>query len=150
MAVNGSVSPLGTLGSAGVRAIDTRTAGLTVSTVVPLIPLSVAVIVEVPVARPVARPFDPETFEMVATEVVAEAHVTWLVTSWVDPSPKVPVAVNGSVLPAGTLGVGRRHRDRLPGGAAVTIKTVEPITPSNVAEIVESLRRPPRSPARPR
>ena len=75
MAVNCSVSPLGTLGLAGVTAIDCKTAAVTVSTVEPVIPPSVALIVEVPVATAVARP----PLVIVATEVVADAHVTWLV-----------------------------------------------------------------------
>ena len=41
---------------------------------------------------------------IVATEVVAEAQVTWLVRSCVELSEKVPVAVNCSVSPLATLG----------------------------------------------
>ena len=41
---------------------------------------------------------------MVATLVVAEAHVTWLVRFWVELSEKVPVAVNCWVSPLATLG----------------------------------------------
>ena len=80
MAVNCSVVPSGTLGLAGVTAIDCRTAAVTVRTVEPVIPPRVALMVEVPVATAVARP----PLEMVATEVVAEAHVTWLVRSCVE------------------------------------------------------------------
>jgi len=80
VAMNCSVSPLATLRFAGVTAIDLRAAAETVITVEPLIPLSVALIVEVPVATAVARP----AVVIVATDVVAEAQVTWFVTSWVD------------------------------------------------------------------
>ena len=80
MAVNCWVSPLATLGFAGVTAIDWSTAALTVSTVEPLIAPSVALMLEVPVATAVASP----AAVMVATEVVAEAQVTWLVRSWVE------------------------------------------------------------------
>ena len=80
MAVNCSVSPLGTLGLAGVTAIDCKTAAVTVSTVEPVTPPSVALIVEVPVDTAVARP----PLVMVATEVVADAQVTWLVRSCVE------------------------------------------------------------------
>jgi hypothetical protein len=66
---------LGTLGFAGVTAIDCKTAAVTVRTVDPVTPPSVALIVEVPVDTAVARP----PLVMVATEVVADAHVTWLV-----------------------------------------------------------------------
>ena len=58
-----------------------------------------------PVARPAAV--------MVATEGVAEAQVTWLVRFCVEPSEKVPVAVNCCGRPLGDARVGRRHRDRL-------------------------------------
>jgi hypothetical protein len=79
VAVNCSVSPTGRLVFAGVTAIDLRTAAPTVSTVEPLMLPSVALMVEVPFATPVARPCDPAELEMVATEVVADAQVTWLV-----------------------------------------------------------------------
>ena len=42
--------------------------------------------VEVPCATAVASPWLPEALEIVATEVVAEAQVTCVVRSWVDPS----------------------------------------------------------------
>ena len=57
---------------------------------------------------------------MVATEVVADAQVTWLVRFSVELSEKVPVAVNCSVCPLAMLGLAgvtaidceRRGRDR--------------------------------------
>ena len=52
------------------------------SKVEPLLPSSPALIVEVPVATAVASP----PLEIVATDVVAEAHVTWLVRSCVESS----------------------------------------------------------------
>ena len=42
---------------------------------------------------------------IVATEVVADAQVTWLVRFCVELSEKVPVAVNCWVFPLGTLGL---------------------------------------------
>ncbi len=76
MAVNCWDSPLGTVGLAGVTAIDSRTAAVAVSVVEPVMPSSVALIEEVPLAATaVARP--PAV--MVATEVVADAQVTVLV-----------------------------------------------------------------------
>ena len=72
VAVNCCVVPFGMDGLAGVTAIDCSVAAVTVSTVEPVTPLSVALMVLVPVFTPVARP--PAV--MVATEVVAEAHVT--------------------------------------------------------------------------
>ena len=81
---------MATLGLAGVTAIDCSAAAVTVNTVEPVIPLSVALIVEVPAPTAVASP----VLEIVATEVVAEAQVTWLVRFCVELSVYVPVAVN--------------------------------------------------------
>ena len=63
------------LGLAGVTAIEASAAAVTVSTVEPVIPFRLALILEVPVPAAVASP----AAVIVATEVVAEAHVTWLV-----------------------------------------------------------------------
>ena len=54
----------------------TRTAGLTVNTVEPVMPSNDAVIDVVPVARPAAEPVDPGEFEIVAVLTFADAHVT--------------------------------------------------------------------------
>ena len=78
------------LGLAGVTAIDFRAAAVTVRTVDPAMLPSVALMLDVPAATPVARP--PAV--IVATAVVADAHVTWLVRFCVELSEKVPVAVN--------------------------------------------------------
>ena len=95
-------------------------------------PPSVAVIVDVPAATPVARP----AAVMVATEVVAEAQVTWLVRSSVELSENVPVAVNCSVSPLGMLGLaGVTAIDCRTAG--VTVSTVEPVMPPSVAVIVD-------------
>ena len=73
---------------------------------------------------------------MVATAVVAEAQVTWLVRSCVELSEKVPVAVNCWVSPLAMLGLaGVTAIDCRT--AAVTVSTVEPVTPPSVAVIVE-------------
>ena len=82
MAVNCWVVPLAMLGLAGVTAIDCSTAAVTVSTVEPVTPPSVALIVEVPGATR-GRQARPAAL-IVATEVVAEAQVTWLVRSCVE------------------------------------------------------------------
>ena len=71
MAVNCCVSPLVIVESAGVTAIDTSVAAVTVSVAVLLVtPFELAVIADVPVAIPVARP----AVVMVATPGVAEFH----------------------------------------------------------------------------
>ena len=63
------------VGLAGVTAMDWRVAAVTVRVVEPLTLPSVALIEDVPAPTAVANP----AVEMVATEVVAEAQVTWLV-----------------------------------------------------------------------
>src|SRR5208337_1565110 len=132
VAVNCWVCPLGTLGLPGVTAIDCSTAALTVITVEQLILPSVALMVDGPVATAVANP----PLVMVATDVVAEAQVTWLVRFCVVLSEYVPVAVNCCVCPLGTLG--------LPGvtaidcsTAALTVITVEPLILPSVALMVD-------------
>jgi hypothetical protein len=59
--------------------MDCNTAVETVSTVEPVSALNVALIVDVPLATAVARPVSL----IVATDVVADAQVTWLVRSFV-------------------------------------------------------------------
>src|SRR5262245_53984766 len=95
-------------------------------------PPSVALICEVPWPAAVASPADV----IVATEVVAEAQVTWVVRFCVVLSGKVPVAVNCWVRPLATLGLaGVTAMDWR--AAAVTVITVEPLIPLSAALIVE-------------
>jgi hypothetical protein len=101
VAVNCWVFPLATLGLAGVTAIDCNTAADTVKTVEPVTLPSVALMLDVPGATPVASP--PAV--IVATDGVADAHVTWLVRFCVELSEKVPVTVNCCVSPLATLGL---------------------------------------------
>ena len=56
MAVNCCVVPSGMAGMAGVTAMETRTAGVIVRVVEPVIELEVAVTVVLPTATPVAMP----------------------------------------------------------------------------------------------
>ena len=121
-------------------AIDCKTAALTVSTVEPATPLSVTLIVDVPVATPVAKPCDLAESEIVATEGVAETHVTWLVRFCVELSEYVPIAVNCWVPPLGTVGLaGETAIDRKT--AALTVSTVEPATPLSAARDRGSAQR---------
>ncbi len=84
MAVNCSLSPLAMLGLAGVTAIDTSVAAVTVNVVLPeMLPL-VAEMVVLPAAAELARPCDPAALLMVATPMLLEAQVTWLVRFWVE------------------------------------------------------------------
>jgi hypothetical protein len=72
VAVNCCVFPAATDGFAGVTAIDTRVAFVTVSVVDPTTPPLVALIVELPAFTPVAKP----AALIVATVGVPDAHVT--------------------------------------------------------------------------
>jgi len=73
----------------------------TVSAALPLTPLIVALIVADPAATAVASP----PVLTVATDVLDDAHVADEVTSAVDPSLYVPVAVNCCVAPTPMLAV---------------------------------------------
>ena len=104
MAVNGSVLPTATLPGFGVTLMLCSVGGaaaVTLRLAVPLIPESVAVMV---IGPPAAIPFaTPVLLTIVAIDVLEEDHTELLVTFWVEPSEKCPVAVNGSVLPTATL-----------------------------------------------
>ena len=65
---------------------------------------SAALTVVVPRDAVVASPSEDAAFEMVATLVLDELHVTVEVRSWVVPFVYVPVAMNCLVRPSGTLG----------------------------------------------
>src|ERR1700732_466783 len=131
VAVNCCVAPLVIEGFAGVTAIDTSTAGVTVSSVEPVMLPTVAEIVEVPTPAAVAKP----VALIVATVAVAEAH-TALPSTCVELSLNVPVAVNCCVAPLvieGFAGVTAIDTST----AGVTVSSVEPVMLPTVAEIVE-------------
>ena len=100
VAVNCLVVPTAMLALAGVTAIETRAAAVTVSDAVPLIPAEVAVTVAVPVPVLLANP----VASILTTAVEEEDHVTD-VSNCVLPSSKLPTAVNGSVVPSAIVGV---------------------------------------------
>jgi hypothetical protein len=68
--------PLAMLDVAGVTPIDTSVAEVTVSVVLPDIPLSAALIVLVPTPTELASPFEPAALLIVATVGADEDHVT--------------------------------------------------------------------------
>src|SRR6266704_2530973 len=106
VAVNCCVVPFAMLGFVGVTAIEVRVAAVTVSVVFPKTSPKVAVIVMgPPAATDVARPCDPPALLIVATAVLDELQVTWVVRSCVVLSLKVPVAVNCWVNPSGRPGL---------------------------------------------
>jgi hypothetical protein len=79
VAVNCCVRPFATLGLAGVTAMETSAADITVSVVLPVMLPEVAEMVVVPAATAVARP----PAAMVAVAVLDEAHVAVAVRSCV-------------------------------------------------------------------
>jgi hypothetical protein len=96
VAVNCSVVPFAIDGLAGVTAIDTSVAAVTVNVSAGLVtPLNAAVICDVPTATPLARPAEL----IVATAVAADTHVACVVRFCVLVSEYVPVAVNCSLVP---------------------------------------------------
>src|SRR5436190_1956032 len=107
----------------------------TVTEVLPEMLPSVAVIMVVPAATDVARPFDPLALLIVATPGLDELQVTWVVRSCIVLSLKVPVAVNCRVSPSGRLGLAGVTAivDRV---AVVTVSVVFPEMPPKVAVIV--------------
>jgi hypothetical protein len=143
--VNCSVSPFAIDGLAGVTATDTSVAAVTVNMSGGLVtPLNAAVICEVPTPAPVARP----AVVIVATVVVPDTHVAWLVRSCVLVSVYVPVAVNCFVVPFAIDGpTGVTAIDT--SVAAVTVNVSGGlVTPLNAAVICEvpvatPLARPP-------
>jgi hypothetical protein len=130
VAVNCWVCPAGTLIGLGVTAMDCKVAAVTVSVVLPLMAPEVAETVDEPTLAPVARP--PAV--IVATEVIAETHVTVPVKFCVLLSLKVPVAVNCCVRPFATEGfAGVTAIDC--NVATVTVSTVEPVIDPDFALI---------------
>ena len=101
VAVNCWVLPAATDGAAGVTAIETSSAPVTVKVVLPLMSPKVAVMVVVPGVRVVAKP----PAAIVATEVSELDQVTVEDISAVEPLEYVPVAVNCWVWPAGIDGL---------------------------------------------
>ena len=83
MAVNCCVVPLAMEGVAGVTAMDTRLAAVTVRMVEPETLPRVALIVVLPALLPVASPSLLRALEMLATAGAEEAQVTEAVRSWV-------------------------------------------------------------------
>ena len=133
VAVNCWVAPFAIIGLAGVTAIDCNTtaADVTVSPVEPVIPSKVAEIVTAPAPTAVASPL----LLIVAHVMSDDFQLTCVVRFSVVLLESVPVAVNCSVFPTARLvlaGVTAIDCNT----AAVTVKPVEPVIPSKVAEIV--------------
>jgi len=132
VAANCCVVPSEIDGLAGVTAIETNAAGVTVNVVLPAIEPEVAMILAEPVPTALANPCELATLLTVATMVVSELHCTVFVMFCVMPLLNVPVAVNCCVVPKGMLGI--------PGvtaietkAADVTVSVVEPVRDPDVA-----------------
>jgi hypothetical protein len=110
---------------------DTNDATATVSAVFPLMEPDVAVIVVLPIVLAVASP--PAAIE--ATELVVELQVAVVVRSCVDPSVKVPVAVNCRRTPTGIVAFAGVTAIETKFGA-VTVNAAVPVIPLCVAVIV--------------
>ena len=83
VATNCCLVPFAIDGVAGVTAIDTSVAAVTVSVVMPLTAPLVAEMTVVPAATAMANPFEPAASEIVAVVAVADAHVADVVRSCV-------------------------------------------------------------------
>src|SRR5208283_929153 len=86
VAVNCCVVPSASVGAAGVTAIDTSAAELTISVVDPVTAPTLAVIVALPCPTPLAFPCVPTALLIVATVSVSELHCTVPVMFCVLPS----------------------------------------------------------------
>ncbi len=81
--MNCCVLPIGMLGVAGVTAMETNVADVTLSVTAGELTLpSVAVICEVPIVKLVARPFVPAALLIVATVVLDDVQVTPVRVWW--------------------------------------------------------------------
>ena len=135
VATNCCFVPLAIDGVAGVTAIDTSVAAVTVSVVLPVIPAVAAEMTVVPAATPVARPSEPAALEIVAVAGVADVHVTVLVRFPVVASLYVPVATNWRVVPLAIDGfAGVTAIDT--SVASVTVRVVFPLIAPRAAEMV--------------
>jgi hypothetical protein len=120
--------PFAIEGFAGVTAIDTSVAAVTVRVVEPVMPTETALIWLVPTPTAVAKP----AAVIVATVVVTELQVAVPVKFCVELSEKVPVAVNCCFVPFAIEGfAGVTAIDT--SVAAVTVKVVDPVMPPETA-----------------
>lgn len=124
------VPPTKTPAVAGVTAIDASVAmAVTFNVAVPVLPLRLAVMVELPAAIPVATPLG----NMEPIKGLAEVHVTVLVISALVPLLKVPVATNGWVAPTTMLGIAGVTAIDTSVFAGVTLKVAVPDLPARLA-----------------
>jgi hypothetical protein len=132
VAVNCCVVPRAIVAVGGLITIDTSAAGFTTSVAVPLTVPELIPIVVVPVPVVVTCPMVPAVSLIVATVAAVELQCPLCVRSCVVPSVKLPVAVNGWVVPSGIVAIGGLIAIDT-SAAAVTVSTVDPLTVPQVA-----------------
>ena len=128
--MNACVVPSAIDGFVGVTSIEVRVAALIVRVVEALIPLagSTAVIVVEPTAMLAAKPSLPKALLAVATFVLDEFQVSWLVKSCVELSLYMPIAVNCRAVPRAITGLTGVTEIEV-GTAALTLSVVESLIP---------------------
>lgn len=134
IAVNCCVVPSAIEGFAGLIAIETGTADVTVKLALALTEAMLAVMLTDPAATPLATPWLPVLLLIVAMVKSDVLHCTVEVTSCVLPSLKVPLAVNACVVPAG-MEPDCGAMEMLTGIAAVTVSVAGTVIPENDAVI---------------
>ena len=146
VATNCCFVPKAIEGFAGVTAIDSKAAAVTLIVVLPVIDPELAVIRAGPVPTLEASPWAFVALLIVAMAGALELHCTVLVRSCVLLSVKVPVAVNCCVIPRATLGIaGVIARETKAAG--VTFRLVEPvIAPEDAVILVLPTATPVASP----
>ena len=121
--------PLAIEGLVGVTTIEVRTAWVTVTAVAPNTVPRLAVMVAMPTAVAVTRPWLSAALLTVTSVGAEESQVTSAVRSWVLPSEKVPVAVSDFVVPLAREGFGGVIEIEVKT-AWVTVIVVAPDTPN--------------------
>jgi hypothetical protein len=123
------------VGLAGVTAMETSAAGVTVKPVEPETVPNVAVMVTAPWLSELASPLEPDALLIETTPVLEELQVTAVVSGCVELSVYVPVAANSRPVPFAMLGfAGITAMETSVAG--VTVKPVEPEIVPNVAVMV--------------
>ncbi len=122
-----TVVPSAKLGEGGVTVSEFSTAGVTVTARPPETVPRVALTVVGPGLNAVNTPRLPFEFETLATSGAEDAHVTWLVRSWVVLSVNRPRAVKGWVSPLAML-VEAVVTVRSTSVAGVTVTATVPVT----------------------
>jgi hypothetical protein len=130
VATNCFDAPIGMLEFAGVTAIETRLAPVTVTAALPVIDPELAFTLPVPRPIPVANPEE----STVTTTGADDDHVTD-VNIWVLPSSKIPVAINACFVPAAIV-TGDGVTEMETRCALTTVRVTESVNDPTVAWIV--------------